>query len=351
MNYIVYQSSDDNLGAIEHQLYTVPFVNAEFAYEDSGAGKKLPHHVDTDTFRHRLWNAAMDGQYVTFGNTGTYGGKFPVDAKYLDSQGARQMTVWYDFFAGTRHWELEPYFDVDGGRALALSPGGEEEESVEYIVYVEKPQKPVEILVEKHKYEVSWINPITGERTKEKDCKAERCSATPPDNAHDWVLHVERQGKKAGMHSYKFESRPVFVQEVEQNPQKSAVRSNGTRWGRAVDGPTSEIRRESDPREPRHAEHDVPLDRRCRGGQPGLPRAGDRRLRRLQVPARNRHQLPRRPERANQRAERQGKGLRDVQGVSTGQVGSRAIGSQYASVPPPGFDRLMTSAYPTRGYT
>jgi hypothetical protein len=34
------------------------------------------------------------------------------------------------------------------------------------------------------------------------------------------VLHVERQGKKEGMRSYKFESRPVAVQEVEQNPQK-----------------------------------------------------------------------------------------------------------------------------------
>ena len=42
------------------------------------------------------------------------------------------MTVWFDFFSDTRHWELEPYFDVDGGRALAL-------EGIEYVVYVEKP--------------------------------------------------------------------------------------------------------------------------------------------------------------------------------------------------------------------
>jgi hypothetical protein len=170
--------------------------------------------VDTDTFRRRLWNATMDGQYPTFGNTGTYGGsKFSVEAKYLESPGARQMTAWYDFFSPTRHWELEPFFDVDGGRALAL-------EGVEYVVYVEKPG-PVELLVEKHTYQVAWFNPVTGESVKQKDFKEERFSGVPPDTAHDWVLHLERQGRKESMlRSYKFESRPIAMQEVEQNPQR-----------------------------------------------------------------------------------------------------------------------------------
>ncbi len=215
MNYIVYQSSDDALGAIEHQIYAVPQVNAEFAYEDSGAGKSHPHHVDTDTFRRRLWNATMNGQYPTFGNTGTYGGRnFTVDAKHLDSPGARQMTVWFDFFSRTRHWELEPYFDVDGGRALAL-------EGVEYIVYVEKPG-PVEILLERHGYDVAWFNPITGELIKQKEFKGERLRLEPPNNKHDWVLHVSREGRKQSMlRSYKFESRPVLMQEIEQSPQRA----------------------------------------------------------------------------------------------------------------------------------
>ncbi len=215
MDYVVYQSSDDPLGAIEHQLYAVPFVNSEFAYEDSGAGKSHAHHVDTDTFRRRLWNAAMNGQYPTFGNTGVYGGrKFSVEAKYLDSPGARQMTAWFDFFSRTRHWELEPYFDVDGGRALAL-------EGVEYIVYLEKPG-PVEIIVERHGYQVAWFNPLTGESIRQKDFKAERFSAEPPDKTHDWVLHIFREGRKESMlRSYKFESRPILMQEVEQNPPKA----------------------------------------------------------------------------------------------------------------------------------
>ena len=214
MDYIVYQTSDDQIGAVEHQLHTVPQVNAEFAYEDSGAGKSHPHHVASDEFRHRLWNAAMNGQYPTFGNTGTYGGrKFNVEAKYLESPGARAMTVWYDFFARTRHWDLEPYFDVDGGRALAL-------DGVEYIVYVAKPG-PVEVLVERHGYNVAWFNPATGESVKQKDFKGERFAGEPPSKTQDWVLHISREGRKEGMlRSYKFESRPLPVQEVELNPQK-----------------------------------------------------------------------------------------------------------------------------------
>ncbi|MGC8794055.1 MAG: DUF4038 domain-containing protein, partial [Bryobacteraceae bacterium] len=214
MTYLVYQSHEDQLGAIEHQIYAAPQVNAEFAYEDTGAGRALPHHVDTDTFRRRLWNATMNGQYPTFGNTGTYGGRFPVEARYLDSPGARQMTHWFDFFSRTRFWELEPYFEVDGGRALAL-------EGVEYIVYVEKPG-PVEILVERHSYDVAWFNPVTGEYLKQKGFKGDRFRAEPPGRDHDWVLHISREGHKQSMlRSYKFESRPVLMQEVEQNPQRA----------------------------------------------------------------------------------------------------------------------------------
>jgi hypothetical protein len=215
MDYIAYQSSDNALGAIEHQLYTTPQVNLEFAYEDSGAGKSHPHHVDTDTFRKRLWNATMNGQYPTFGNTGTYGGrKIEPNATYADSPGAQQMTHWFDFFSNTRHWELEPYFEVDGGRSLAFT-------GVEYIVYLEKPG-PVELLTEKHSYQVYWFNPITGDYAKQKkDYKGERFSGQPPDQTHDWVLHLSRDDRKKGMlGSWYFESRRIPIQEVELDPKR-----------------------------------------------------------------------------------------------------------------------------------
>ncbi len=215
MNYVAQQSPADDLGAIEHQLYAVPFVGLGFAQEDSGAGKSRAGDMDTDAFRKRLWNATMNGQYPTFANTGTRGGETAVDPKYFDSPGARQMTAWFDFFSRTRHWELEPYFDVDGGRALAL-------EGVEYIVYVEKPG-PVEVVIEKHGYDVAWFNPITGESLKDKKgFKGDRFTGEPPDKTHDWVLHISREGRKESMlRSYKFDSRTIGMQEIEANPQKA----------------------------------------------------------------------------------------------------------------------------------
>ncbi len=221
MDYVAYGTGDDQLGSIEHQLDAVPFVNLRFASEDSGAGRADPQDVDTDAFRRRLWNSTMDGQYPTFSNTGTSGtGKLPVDAKYLDSPGAKQMSVWFDFFSRTRHWELEPYFEVDGGRAVALErPREEDTEGIEYIVYVEKPG-PVEIVLPKHGYDVEWFNPINGESVPQKKFKADRFSGEPPDKTHDWVLHISREGRKESLRSYKFESRAIIMQEVEQVPSK-----------------------------------------------------------------------------------------------------------------------------------
>ncbi|MEO8126731.1 MAG: DUF5060 domain-containing protein [Bryobacteraceae bacterium] len=187
MDYIVYSSSDDQLGSIEHQLYAMPFVNAGIAVKDP------------DALRRQLWNTTMNGQYV-----GSIGVAEP-----------KQMTVWFEFFSDSRHWELEPYFDVDGGRAVAL-------EGVEYVLYVEKPG-PVELRVERHGYDVAWINPATGEQTKLKNYKGEKFAAEPPDATHDWVLYLSREGKKQSMlESYKFDSREVSLelQEIEGNTQK-----------------------------------------------------------------------------------------------------------------------------------
>jgi len=185
MDFAAYGNTDDNVGAIEHQLYAVPQVNLQIGGADAA------------TARHRLWNAAMDGQYVTL------------------SQGdanAKAMSVWFDVLAGTRHWELEPYFDLDGGRALAL-------EGAEYLVYIEKPG-PVEMTVEKHGYDVFWIDPATGEIVRKK-FSGDHFTGAPPDQSHDWVLHVVREGTLQSMNrEYKFESREIVLQELEANPQK-----------------------------------------------------------------------------------------------------------------------------------
>ncbi len=179
MSLIAYGTPDANVGAVEHQLYQLPGVNTGIKNEKD------------------LWTATMNGQYPASGS-GAY------------------MTAWFDFMSGNRYWELEPYFDVDGGRALAL-------EGVEYVVYVEKPSGPVEVTVEKHGYDVAWIDPRNGELTKEKKgYSGEHFTGEPPDRSHPWVLHISREGAKEGMlKSWKFESRPVPVQEVEQSPTRT----------------------------------------------------------------------------------------------------------------------------------
>jgi hypothetical protein len=217
MTFVTYgPGANDAVGAVEHQLYRAPFVNAGLGREDSGAGKFADGDADAAAVRRRLWNATMNGQYPTYANTG-------FGPQYANSPGAKAMTAWFDFFSATRYWEMEPYFDVDGGRALAL-------EDVDYVVYVEKPG-PVELIVEKHSYDVAWLNPATGETVKQKkQFNGDRFSGEPPDKSHDWVLRLARLARLESMgRSYKFESRsseegsraqPIAIQEIETNPTK-----------------------------------------------------------------------------------------------------------------------------------
>ena len=178
MNFIIENTTNDVVGSVEHQFYQVPFVGV--------------------TDAQHLWNATMDGEYPEF-----------------HGDGAAVCRYWFDFVADTRHWELEPYFDVDGARATAL-------EDVEYVSYIEHPGPPVEISVEKHGYDVWWFNPATGESVEQKKYKGEHFTGEAPDKSHPWVLMVAREGRKESMlKSYKFDSREVpLVQEIESNPAK-----------------------------------------------------------------------------------------------------------------------------------
>ncbi|MGA2879641.1 MAG: DUF5060 domain-containing protein [Bryobacteraceae bacterium] len=177
MDFVVEGSLDDAVGSVEHQFYQVPFVGV--------------------TDAQHLWSATMDGEYPEFR------GDNPNVAKY-----------WFDFMADTRHWELEPYFDVDGTRAVAL-------EDVEYVNYIEHPGPPVEVTVEKHGYDIQWLNPATGESLEQKKYSGEHFTGEAPDSSHPWVLYIAREGHKEGMlKSYKFESRPVPVQEIETDIKK-----------------------------------------------------------------------------------------------------------------------------------
>jgi len=208
MNFVAYGTADAAVGAIEHQLYQVPAVALEFAREDtSGAGPRpVNGGADSAEFRRSLWMATMNGQYPNYANTGAGAGS-------VNSPGAKAMTAWFNLMAGTRHWDLEPYFDVDGGRALAL-PG------VDYIVYIDKPG-PVELTVEHHGYDVYWLDPADGSIAAHRKWGGEHFTGEPPDRSHDWVLRLVREATIESMNrSYKFESRDVPVQEIVIDPEK-----------------------------------------------------------------------------------------------------------------------------------
>ncbi len=190
MDFVSQGKAGDDLGAIEHQLYAVPFVNQNIGGADAA------------TLRHSLWNAYMDGQYPAL-----------TDAGEGAPEAVKAFSVWFDIVSSTRHWELEPYFDVDGGRALAL-------EDTEYLVYLEHPSA-LELRVEKHGYDALWIDPADG-TTVRKKFSGDHFTGAPPDTAHDWVLHLVREGTLQSMNrSYKFESRDIAMQEVEANPEKA----------------------------------------------------------------------------------------------------------------------------------
>jgi hypothetical protein len=182
MDLLSYGTPDPNIGAVERQSARVPSVNAGIRS------------------RADLWNATMNGHYPASGS-------------------GREFTVWFDFFAGTRYWEMQPYFDVTGGRAIAVRDvelnANDAIDAVEYVVYLERPG-PVELRVQKQKYDVMWMDPATGQRVRGKEFKGEMFTGAPPDTAHDWVLHVSREGHKEGLRkTYKFESRPTRRQQPE----------------------------------------------------------------------------------------------------------------------------------------
>jgi hypothetical protein len=192
VSHIIHNSTERALGLIEHEKYPLPIVNTGFARREATG----------DEFRKGLWNSTMSGEWPVA----------HLDA--LDSADTKAMQVWAETLASTRYWELEPFFEIDGARALGL-PG------VEYLIYIEKPGE-LSIFVEKHNYEVYWINPATGARIHEKkEWDGAEFTANPPSKDHDWLLHLSRDGHKAGMaRSYKFTSASNAMQEPEVNEAK-----------------------------------------------------------------------------------------------------------------------------------
>jgi len=189
MNYLIEASPHPEVAAVEHQFTTQPEIHIITA-------------TDPEIFRHELWNCTTNGEYPS------------VSFESLRNEAnVRAIQTWFKLITDTRHWELEPYFDVDGARAVGLKEIG-------YIAYAQNPGI-IEINVEKHKYNPVWINPSSGEELPVKDYRGEVFSRPTPDNSHDWLLQFEREGHKESMlRSVRFESIDPPVQEIESDSSK-----------------------------------------------------------------------------------------------------------------------------------
>ncbi len=189
MNFIVEASARPELAAVEHQFTQQPSVHIITATQPA-------------SFRHELWNSTANGQYPNV----------PFEATRNEAN-VKAVRTWFQIVSDTRHWEFEPYFEVDGARAAGL-------EDVEYLAYAEKPGI-VEINLPRHKYNPLWIDPRSGEEIALKDYRGEVLSRETPDRERDWVLQVPREGHKESMaKSYYFESQDPPVQEVESDAAK-----------------------------------------------------------------------------------------------------------------------------------
>ncbi len=192
MTYLIEASPRPDLGAVEHQFTARPEIH-------------VLNTTSPDAFRHELWNCTTNGEYPSIAYEALQN---PANVKAVQT--------WFKVISDTRHWELEPYFDVDGARAVGL-------EEVEYLAYAQTPGI-VEITLPKHKYNPVWVNPATGEEIPLKDYKGEVFSRQTPDSSHDWVLQVPREGhKEAMLRSYRFESEDPPIQEPEFDAAKTPV--------------------------------------------------------------------------------------------------------------------------------
>jgi len=189
MNYLIEANPNPQLGAVEHQFTQEPEIH-------------LVNATEPEAFRRELWNCTTNGEYPS------------VSYESLKNEAnAKASRTWYQVMSDTRHWEFEPYFDVDGARAVGLT-------EVEYVAYADKPGT-VEINLPKHKYNPVWVNPSSGEEIPLKDYKGEIFSRSTPDNSHDWILLVPREGHKESMLKYYyFESQDPPVQEIELDPSR-----------------------------------------------------------------------------------------------------------------------------------
>jgi Protein of unknown function (DUF4038)/Domain of unknown function (DUF5060) len=200
MNFIMEASPRGDLGAVEHQFTEQPSIHVISTPDPVG-------------FRHELWNATTNGQYPSV----------PFEALKNETN-VKAVETWFKLVSDSRHWEFEPFFDVDGARAVAVDGRTDPYAEIDFVECLTYAQKGgiIEVTLPRHKYNPEWVNPATGEETPLKDTRTEVFSRETPDKTNDWILYLPREGRKESMgRSYYFESHNPPVQEAETDATKT----------------------------------------------------------------------------------------------------------------------------------
>lgn len=202
-DYFTQNRVEPSLASIQYETHPAPFVNTGV-----GAG------ASPGEAREQAWTAAARGHYVTLAS------REPA----AEAPAARQVELLGEFFAQTRHFDLEPHYRIVGGIGLALQRLDRYRErpmGVEYIVYAAKPGI-LEVVLPKHEYKVSWFNPANGAWfDQKKKFKGDRFRSHTPDEHQDWVLYLRREGKKQDFNkSFILESKAARIREVEHSPSE-----------------------------------------------------------------------------------------------------------------------------------
>ena len=161
-----------------------PVVNIEFGYE-VGPVETYRVKQGPDEVRRRMWLICMAGGYAAYYYNPT---AWDVISHEVIPPGYSYCKYLYNFFTGTRYWEMEPRDDlVDNGYCLA-------KEGEEYIVYIsEADAVTLSVQGVESPLAARWYNPRSGQEVR-MEGRIENGTHTlqPPDDfGHgDVVLHI-----------------------------------------------------------------------------------------------------------------------------------------------------------------
>ena len=175
----------------------IPQTNEEYGYEDHyPLWAQGPGSESADTLRRTAWEIVMAGAYQTTGETARRGTNVWPDTGggWFNGRGDDTMTMlqgyvhMVDFFTSFDWWKTDPHDELATNGNYCLAKPGEI-----YAVYLPRGGN-VTLRLQPGRYEGTWWNPNTGEKTALPPINATASSwiSPPAPGSNDWALLLER---------------------------------------------------------------------------------------------------------------------------------------------------------------